>query len=177
MVTFCIETENKEKAKIPSKKNGKRERDRAIYERYVFDGWLYRRLANEYNVSVSTCWQTVQRVNKRLVDQFEDDVREFRVQHTLQLRSMIGELRSAWEQSKAETVTEKTGTGLKGNPIEEQTVKSSSGDPRYLDSAARLLKDIRDIWGADAPKKSTLTDATGQSAPMIEVVIGNRNVP
>ena len=91
----------------------------------------------------------------------------------MMLESMIGECYEAWHKSKVPLKIEKTGTTLKGKPVNETTIKHTGGDPRYIDTAARLMADIRSMWGVDAPKASTV-EITGQGVPLVEVVVGNR---
>lgn len=174
METSCVEPTDATPADTMVIRTGKDERNRLIYERSTFDGWSYRRIADEFKVSKSQCWQIVQDTSKALVSEFTEDIRAMRVHHTLQLKSMIGELREAWEASKQPLRIEKTGAGLKGKPIKETTLKHNGADPRYLDSAARLLTDIRSIWGADAPKQSTV-EISGQTLSLVEIVVENRD--
>lgn len=173
METACVETADATVADTMVIRTGKDERNRLIYERSTFDGWSYRRIADEYGVSKTQCWQIVQDTGKALVSQFAEDIRQMRVHHTLQLKSMIGELREAWNNSLQPLKIEKSGIGSGGSEIEETTIKHTGGDPRYIDSAARLMADIRSIWGVDTEKRSTL-DITGQGTPLVEITVVNR---
>ena len=174
METACGEATDAKPADTMVIRTGKDERNRLIYERATFDGWSYRRIAQEFGVSKTQCWQIVQNTGKALVSEFADDIRQMRVHHTLQLRSMIGELREAWTNSLVALKIEKSGTDASGSGYDETTLKHTGGDPRYLDSAARLLADIRDIWGVDAPKASTV-EITGQGVPTVEIIVGSRD--
>ena len=173
MATGCAEAEDATVADTMVIRTGKDERNRLIYERSTFDGWSYRRIAEEFDVSKTQCWQIVQDTGKALVSEFSEDIRQMRVHHTLQLKSMIGELREAWTNSLVPLRIEKTGD-RSGDAYVETTVKHTGGDPRYIDSAARLMADIRSIWGADAPKASTL-EITGQGVPLVAITVSNRD--
>ena len=172
MATGCAEAEDATVADTMVIRTGKDERNRLIYERSTFDGWSYRRIAEEFDVSKTQCWQIVQDTGKALVSEFSEDIRQMRVHHTLQLKSMIGELREAWTNSLVPLRIEKTGN-RSGDEYVETTVKHTGGDPRYIDSAARLMADIRSMWGVDAPKASTV-EITGQGVPLVEITVSNR---
>ena len=172
MATGCVEAEDATVADTMVIRTGKDERNRLIYERSTFDGWSYRRIAEEFDVSKTQCWQIVQDTGKALISEFSEDIRQMRVHHTLQLKSMIGELREAWTNSLVPLRIEKTGC-RSGDEYAETTVKHTGPDPRYIDSAARLLADIRSIWGVDAPNASTV-EITGQGVPLVEITVSNR---
>lgn len=172
MEKACEEPAEKQQPNGQAEQISKSKRNMLIYERSTFDGWSYQRIANEYDVSKTQCWQIVQDTGKALVSEFAEDIRQMRVHHTLQLKSMIGELREAWSNSLVPLRIEKTGC-RSGDEYDETTVKHTGGDPRYIDSAARLMTDIRSIWGADAPKASTV-EITGQGVPLVEITVSNR---
>lgn len=164
----------------PVKLNGsntlttKKERDLAIYRQHVIDGRSFRDLGKEYGVSATTCWEACRLAEQTLSDEFHRTISGFRTRQTMQLESLIGECCEAWHKSKLPLEIEKTGTTLKGKPFSETTTKHTGGDPRYIDTAARLMADIRSIWGVDTEKKSTL-DITSNGVPLVEVVVGNRS--
>lgn len=173
METACVETEEKQQPNDSNALTTVQERNYAIYQRHVIDGRSFRQLGKEYGLSSSTCWDAVRNAERRLTDQFHREIKDFRTRQTMMLESMIGELYEAWHKSKVPLLTEKVGTTLKGKPINETTIKYTGGDPRYIDSAARLMADIRSMWGVDAPKASTV-EITGQGVPLVEIVVGNR---
>jgi hypothetical protein len=151
------------------------ERDRLIFESHVIEGKSFRQLERDFGLSKTACWNCVRRVTEELSEQFHSKIEHIRVQQTVALQSIIGELRQAWNESNKPKVIHKSGTVTKGTKIDETTVKESGPDPRYLDAAVRAYADIRAIWGVDTPKKTALTDATGHGTPLSEVVVGNRD--
>lgn len=154
----------------------KDERDRLIFEAHVIEGKSFRQLERDFCLSKTACWNSVKRVTEELSEQFYSKIENIRVQQTVALQAIIGELRQAWNESKKPNVIRKSGTGTKGTKIDETTVKESGPDPRYLDAAIRAYADIRAIWGVDAPKKTALTDATGQGTPRSWQPRGSRRI-
>lgn len=149
------------------------ERNRSIYERHVIDGRSFNQLADEFSLSNTMCWKVCQKIEQALSNEFHRTIEGFRTRQTMQLESLIGECCEAWHKSKVPLRIKKTGTTLKGKPVDEKTVKYTGGDPRYIDTAARLMADIRSMWGVDAPKASTL-EITGQGVPLVEITVANR---
>ncbi len=174
METACGETIEKQPPNGSNTLMTIEERNLTIYRRHVIDGRSFRELGEEYSLSSSTCWEAVRKAESKLSDQFHREIKDFRTRQTMMLESMIGELYEAWHKSKQPLEIDKTGTTLKGKPVEEHTIKHTGPDPRYLDSAARLLADIRAMWGVDAPKASTV-EITGQGVPTVEIIVGSRD--
>ena len=174
MTTVYIETEEKREGNDTNTVMTIEERNHSIYQRHVIDGRSFRQLAEEYSLSTSTCWKACQEAERRLSDQFHREIKDFRTRQTMMLESMIGELYSEWHKSKSPLKIEKTGISIKGHDIEETTLKYTGGDPRYIDTAARLMADIRSMWGVDAPKASTV-EIIGQGVPLVEIIVGNRD--
>ncbi len=150
------------------------ERNRSIYEGHVIDGRSFQQLADQFRVSKSLCLKVCHQVEQALSDEFHRTISGFRTRQTMQLESLIGELCEAWHKSKIPLEIRRSGTGSKGTEYDETTVKHTGPDPRYIDSAARLMADIRTMWGVDAPKASTV-EITGQGIPLIEIVVGDRD--
>lgn len=151
-----------------------KERNREIYEAHVIDGKSFGQLARQYHVSRSLCWKVCQQIEQTLSDEFHRTISGFRTRQTMQLESAIGELFEAWHKSKEPLKIDKVGTTLKGKPVDETTIKYTGGDPRYIDTAARLMADIRAMWGVDAPKASTV-EITGQGVPLVEIIVSDRD--
>ena len=79
-----------------TKKTGqltKAERDRMIFESHVIKGKSFRQLERDFGLSKTACWNCVKTVTEKLSQQFYSKIENIRVQQTVALQAIIGELR------------------------------------------------------------------------------------
>lgn len=115
-------------------------------------------LSQRFKISIQTVSVWVRQINAWLVPQFIDSVREIRCQHTEHLTHIFQEAMQGWERSKQEavTTTEESGTGGEnGGPWTKQGTRRQGqvGNPAFLAEARAALREIREMWGADSPKR------------------------
>lgn len=152
----------------------KQRRHREWYDQHVLQGRTVREIAEEYGVHWSTVWRGCQSYDQRILQQIAPDARRIKVRHTLQLEEAAAEALRAWHQSKSPQRSTRQGVTSKGE-INEVTEKDDGPEVKYLDTFTRCLKQIREIWGVDAPKKTALTDPTGELPPIVEIAISSRD--
>lgn len=91
------------------------------------------------------------RVEKWLVPQYVDSIREMRVEHTQRLMHIYAEAMKAWEASKqpAVEVTESESDTRGG--VQTRKTTEQVGNPAFLSQARAAMNEIREMWGANAP--------------------------
>lgn len=131
----------------------------------ICQGKTYREVAAEHGVKSHTnIIEIVRRVKNWLIPQWADDIRGIKAQQTQSLLHIFGEAMKAWEKSKEQAVTvRRKGVSLESDtkagaislPAVETTETTvwQCGDPRFLSEARAALREIREIWGANAPIK------------------------
>lgn len=158
-------------------------------------GWLIPRIAQELGVDKSTISRALDRVEKRLAEQFKNQAEVIKARQTERLEHIYSEAMEQWERScqDAELTRTVTKTLAKATsdydaendePLEkviiEETVtterKGQSGNPALLQQAKEALADQREIWSLNAAKKTDVTSA-GQPLHITEVVIELQQEP
>lgn len=129
-----------------------------LYNAYIA-GENARDLSKRFKVSVQSVWAWVREINAWLVPQMIDSVREIRCQHTEHLTWIFQESMKAWERSKQDAVTKSEESGVsggeEGGPWSKEGTKTQGqvGNPSFLSEARAALREIREMWGADSPKR------------------------
>lgn len=131
-----------------------------VYHRFIA-GESQSDLSPVYRVAQQTISHWVRQINAWLVPQFINTVREIRCQHTEHLTHLFQEAMKAWERSKQDAVTktEESGTGGEDGGSwskEGTTTRGQAGNPSFLAEARAALREIREMWGADSPKRIDL---------------------
>ena len=125
-------------------------RDLEIYSS-VCKGETQKTVGDRYELTPQRVFQIVNDIDAWLAPQLMGRIREIKCNHTTRLMHIYQEAMAAWERSKEDAVsaTETTG-GEKGGSL-STTRKGQCGNSAYLETARGALKEIREIWGADAP--------------------------
>ena len=123
-----------------------REREQRAWELRC-RGWTHERISRELGVDCSTVTKSLKRANDRALADLKDKIDAHKTEQTAQLRSQYQQTIRAWELSCK--VDEATG------------LPTAVGDVDFLEEARAIQKDIRSIWGLDAPTKVAATDPTG----------------
>lgn len=113
-------------------------------------------VAAMFAISTRSVMRYCEQINDWLVPQYMDKIKAMKADHAEKLMHVYLENMAAWERSKedAEETTETEGTTANGMVSTSQTKrKGQVGNPSYLESAKDALKQIREIWGANAPLK------------------------
>lgn len=122
-----------------------------IYHAYVSGGTV-RSVAATFGMARSSAHLLVSKVNAWLVPQWMSDIRDLKTEHAERLMEVYREAMAGWERSKVPAVTRRAGVGPQG-AVDVTTTAGQTGDPRYLAEARAALREIRDIWGANAPAR------------------------
>lgn len=129
-----------------------------VYNRFIA-GESQVELAAACKLSQQTVSHWVQQINTWLVPQFINSVREIRCQHTEHLTYIFREAMKGWERSKEDAVTtvseSGSGSGEDGGSWNKEgtTTRGQVGNPSFLAEARAALREIREMWGADSPKR------------------------
>jgi hypothetical protein len=120
-------------------------------------GYTDARIAAELGVSRSTVTKALGRVERRELGRLSD---QFEAQKVLVLARLEAILRAAWEGwdlSKRPERTVRVRHGPRGRTA-ERVWRSRCGDPRCLNLVRRVLRDIRELLGLDAPRQVILRE-------------------
>ncbi len=147
------------------------ERDLKIWQLRV-KGLSQAKIGLELGIARETVNRSIKRTMQELHQEMNELILEQKFMQTAQLEHLYEEAIGAWNASK-EGSTERTLRTVGGGTADpdprnagegktEQIIKQmeSSGDFKYLIEARAALKDIRDIWGIEAPKKKTTSGMT-----------------
>ncbi len=109
-------------------------------------GWTLSRIGAELSVDTATVSKALKRMNLRALADLKDKVEAHKTEQTAQLQSQYQQAMRAWELSCT---------------ADDAGMPTRPGDVDYLAEARAIQKDIRSIWGLDAPAKVAATDPTG----------------
>lgn len=128
--------------------------------------WTEQRIADEIGVHVATVSRMLDRVERRLAAQLQEQALPIKARQTAVLERVAAEALAAWERSQQDAelvrVTEKwvvPKDGADPYQVSDKTTerRGQAGDPALLAAAMKALADVREIWGLDAPKRTDLT--------------------
>lgn len=133
--------------------------DHQLSELYLL-GRTQKEIAKEMGLSQPTVSRAIQRIEERWVKSSLVNFHEAKMLHLSQIRYVFDEAREAWEASKEEkTSTSKTTEGTprktkggKSSIVASNTkatikVEETNGDPRFLDTMLRCIKESGEILG------------------------------
>lgn len=95
----------------------------------------------------------VRRVRQEWAQARQDDLNGMIAEQLAKIDALEREAWDAWERSKLPAVMHKTGKSIKRGEWEEETTKEQVGDPRYLDTLAKLWDQRAKILGLNAAEK------------------------
>jgi hypothetical protein len=122
----------------------------AIYAEHCA-GRSQRRIARKFECSQYRIFETVQKVDRWFSDQYSGRIREIKANHTQRLEYIFREAMAAWRRSQEDTVSESDTVGGKDGGKTVTTRKGQVGAAAFLSEARAAIKEIREIWGANAP--------------------------
>jgi hypothetical protein len=138
------------------------------YRRYIEEFQSIQAIARKDGYSEARVRYGLKKVEEWVIGGFKEEVFVRKVHQTTRLRRLEREAWEAWNESKKDKRTVRTthsGDGNReqeGGAIQVQTeVRQQGGDPRYLDLIRGFMKDERDLWGLDEPKRKELTGKKG----------------
>lgn len=127
------------------------ERDMAIYAK-VCGGQTLTDTAKQYELTPQRIHAIVHQIDAWLAPQLMEQIREIKANHTTRLMHVYVEAMAAWERSKLDETTYRVRENVDGKET-SVTRKGNAGNGNFLSEARAALKEIREIWGADAPLK------------------------
>ena len=119
--------------------------------------WKYRLQGNSYTeigkmvgVSTSMVKKYIQNLNSEYKLEIWSDVEEFRQDLALRLFYIANETSKQWEEAKAD-------------------FSVTPGHVAYLKNTREAIKDLRDLMGMDAPKRTEVQVSTGEQPYSISI--------
>lgn len=129
-------------------------------------GWTQQRIADDIGVDQGTICRWLDKIERRELARLSKNVEAMKVRQTGVLESILDETLQAWERSKkpkrkgtTRTASGRPILGTDGHPIattDETKVSEAierDGEPAFLDRALIALRDLRRLWGIDAPER------------------------
>ena len=117
----------------------------------VSRGLAQRDVAKIHGVKQPAVSKICKRIEEWLVPQMMESIREIKARHTAHLMHVFQEAMAAWERSKLPAFSTTRKESEENGDERTRTKKGQTGNSTYLSEARAALKEIRQIWGADAP--------------------------
>jgi hypothetical protein len=120
-------------------------------------GWRQHEIATELAVSQAAVSKILRRVEERHLRELAGLVGRQKARQALRLEHIYAQVMHAWEDSKADVTrrrqrqTQPASGG--GQHVAELVSENRHGDPRYLAEARGALRDLRTLFGLDAPDR------------------------
>jgi transcriptional regulator with XRE-family HTH domain len=136
-----------------------RERIRARENRAVelsTKGWTQLSIAADLGVSQAAVSKILARADERYLEEISSTVAAQKSRQAQRLEFILSEALTAWAASKADVTRRRQrqthGVGTDQH-VAEVVSQNQYGDPRYLAEARAALRDVRGLFGLDAPSK------------------------
>jgi hypothetical protein len=129
------------------------ERDLEMYV-YVQSGKTMSRAAERWGCSVANISIKCKKIDRWYFEQYVSRVREIKANHTQRLELIYRRAMDAFVDSQKDEVTQAEidkDFGLHPGTETRTIRKGQSGNPAFLAEARAAIKEIREIWGANAP--------------------------
>jgi hypothetical protein len=149
------------------------ERQVEIYRLHIDDGITVKDIAAKYDLSVTSVMGIVNGVHEWIIANKYGDIVKLKADHDRRLLEIANLAMQEYERSKIKQTIRRNKKGVQGEwfvDTEEIVETERNGDPRYLGQALAALTKRSDLWGLDAPKKSTVTNAEGTGPLQVEHV-------
>lgn len=128
------------------------------YRKWVYEHKSALQIAREHPTSITrqTVWVALQRVSEWARGRTWDEIIMYRHKQTTQLEDICSKLMNAWNDSVGQIVTVTETVGDEGDKTVTKT-EVSQGNPAYISQLITAMREIRKIWGVDAPAKSEVS--------------------
>lgn len=150
----------------------KKQRKAHLYEvsRLYRQGMAVREIAERLDCSAANIYRDLQILREQWRNEMVSNVDQRQAEELAKLGYIE---RNAWEgwirsRQDSEKIVERLPRGedeiaeAEGGFIKERTRQGQSGDPRFLETARKVIEDRRKMLGLDAPSKIAPTDPTGK---------------
>ncbi len=125
-------------------------------------GWSHRRIGETLGLDRAQVVRILLQIERRELARLSKHVGHQKAAQTGWLETWIDEAVQAWEASKQperRVTVRDDGEGAKTTVTQ---VATREGDPAHLDRAITLARELRRLWGLDAPPVRPVEDSTGQ---------------
>ena len=116
--------------------------------------------AQEVGVSQPAVSKILRRVEQRLLEELKPQQERLRARHTQRLEYLYAESMGAWAASKHDTERRRQrrsdGHAAGSVTIAELMSENRHGDPRFLETARKVLADLSALWGVEAPQRHAI---------------------
>lgn len=112
------------------------------------------RAAKKWGCSVPNVSIKCKKIDRWFFDQYVNRVREIKANHTQRLEIIYRRAMAAFEDSQKDEVTRAEidkDFGLHPGTETRDVRRGQSGNPAFLAEARAAIREIREIWGANAP--------------------------
>ena len=137
----------------PSNNRRGRERTKVLEQRswaLRIKGLTTRQIAAELEIDQSYVVRLLRKTEARVLAEAEEICLGIKVLQSERLDALYSEATAGWEASKKFPRTVKKRTLPDGSTEQTVEVRSSPGDPRFLERAQALLESTRKLWGLGA---------------------------
>jgi DNA-binding CsgD family transcriptional regulator len=122
-------------------------------------GRTQHQIAATVGISQAAVSKILQRIEERALTDLSNRVERQRARQTLRLEYIVNASMRAWHASQTDRLRKrqrKTDADGVAATVAELVSENRHGDPRYLAEARAALKDLRAIWGLEAPRDLTV---------------------
>ena len=155
------------------------ERERRAVELSI-QGWQQHQIAAELGVSQPAVSKILARTEDRRLQEIAQLVSRHKARQEMRLEHLFGQAMRAWNDSKTDATKRRQRQTHAGPGQEQQLAELVSenrhGDPRYLAEARGALRDLRTLFGLDAPTRvlvagtpfESMSDAALEEAMLVQ---------
>ena len=150
-------------------------RNLSIYHQFV-NGTPRARLAEKYGISPPRVSQLIRAVRSYIAESYTDDVTVIKKEQSRDIAFLYRQATRGWFRSLAPEVTVEVTTAPSGEVTRKEKHKTMTGNPAYINTAAKMLEQLRDLWGI-SPNAHIEIGVDGSITPanrIVEVVITSR---
>lgn len=149
---------------------------RAIYLEYQSGEYTLQQLADKWGMGLSRIKKRVERVHAWMTRNWQKELGPMRSTQDVELQEVKTLALQAFQQSRQPRRVRKKVSGVnsgeQAGPYtrNEITIEETVGDPRFLNVALAALKQRSELWGIDAPRKTAMTNLSGDGPMQVEVL-------
>ena len=150
-------------------------RNLSIYHQFI-NGTPRAALAEKYNISRQRVGQLIKTSRAYIADSYTEDITVIKKEQSRDIAFLYRQATRGWFRSLAPEMTIEVTTLPDGSVTRKEKQKSMTGNPAYINTAAKMLEQLRDLWGI-SPDAHIEVGVDGTITPanrIVEVVITSR---